>query len=104
MTSLRFFDKGFSFSGLRLLAGTTAFILFGSSIAMAQSTFGSILGTVKDTSGAVIASCKITLDNTGTSAHRATLTDAGGAYEITNLEPGAYTIKVEAPSFNVATY
>jgi len=104
MTSLRFFDKGFSFSGLRLLAGTTAFILLGSSMAMAQSTFGSILGTVKDTSGAVIASCKITLDNTGTSAHRATLTDAGGAYEITNLEPGSYTIKVEAPGFNVVTY
>jgi hypothetical protein len=44
------------------------------------------------------------LSKTGTSAHRAAITDSGGSYTIPNLEPGAYTIKMEVPGFQVANY
>ena len=99
MTSLRFFDRGFSLSRLRFLAGTTALILLGSCAAMAQSTFGTVLGTVHDASGAVVAKCAVAVDNTGTGAHRATLTDAQGDYSIPNLEPGTYKITMSAAGF-----
>src|SRR6266853_1975222 len=87
MTSFRFFDRGVRLSGLRfsagslqflhkqltlsrlcVLAGMIAVLLPGSKPAMAQSTFASLLGTVKDASGAVVATCAITVENTGTSA------------------------------------
>src|ERR1700691_2225555 len=80
------------------------FLLPGSKPAVAQSTLASLLGTVKDASGAVVASCAVTLENTGTSAHRTTLSDSSGTYNVSNLEPGSYTIKMEAPGFQTANY
>jgi len=67
--------------------------------AAAQSTFASVLGTVRDSTGAVIAKCVVDIENTGTSAHRQTTTDASGDYSITNLEPGMYQLKISAPGF-----
>jgi len=99
MTSIGFFDRGFRLSNLRFIAVTTALILLGSSAAMAQSTFGTVLGTVRDASGAVVAKCAIAVDNTGTDAHRATLSDATGNYSIPNLEPGVYKITMTAAGF-----
>ena len=104
MTSLQFLHKQLTLSGLRFLAGTSAFLLLGLSPASAQSTLASFLGTVKDASGAVVASCVITVENTGTSAHRATVSDSSGSYSMPNLEPGSYTIKMEAPGFQAANY
>lgn len=93
----------FTFQGFerrfRFLAGVLACLLAGTGSAMAQSTFGSVLGTVRDSTGAVIAKCVVDIENTGTSAHRQTVTDAAGDYSITNLEPGMYQIKIAAPGF-----
>ncbi len=86
------------------MAGMIVFLLPGSKPAPAQSTLASLLGTVRDASGAVVASCAVTVENTGTSAHRTTLSDASGSYSVPNLEPGSYTIKMEAPGFQPANY
>src|SRR6266700_7607342 len=86
------------------VAAPFAFLAPGLSTARAQSTFASLLGTVKDASGAVVAQCIVTVENTGTSAHRSTLTDTSGSYTVPNLEPGAYTIKMEAAGFQAANY
>jgi hypothetical protein len=72
--------------------------------ALGQSTFASILGTVRDPSGAVVSGCAITAENTGTSAHRAALTDQNGSYSFPNLEPGVYKVTMEAAGFQVATH
>jgi hypothetical protein len=104
MTSFRFFDRGFRLSGLRFLAAITALILLGASAAMPQSTFGSILGTVRDPSGAVVAQSKITVQNTGTDASRATVTDSAGDYSVPNLEPGTYKVTIEAAGFQPFVY
>jgi hypothetical protein len=87
-----------------LPVGLFACFVPGLTLARAQSTFASLLGTVKDASGAVVAQCVVTVENTGTSAHRSTLTDPGGSYTVPNLEPGSYLIKMEAPGFQAATY
>jgi len=99
MTSKQLSDKPFRLFGLRLLAGTIACILLASNLTMAQSTFASLVGTVRDASGAIVAKCVVAVENTGTSAHRETLTDASGDYSVTNLEPGVYQIKISAQGF-----
>jgi hypothetical protein len=89
---------------LRLILAAIALALSGFGSALAQSTFASLVGTVKDASSAVVANCVITVENTGTSAHRATLTDSSGSYNVPNLEPGSYTIKMVAPGFQTANF
>jgi len=98
MTSIRLFGANYRL-GLRLWAGTIVCILLVSKAIEAQSTFASIVGTVRDASGAVVAKCIVDVSNTGTSAHRETVTDASGDYSVTNLEPGTYRITIKSPGF-----
>src|ERR1700694_3290868 len=65
-------------------------------VAFGQSTFGSILGTVQDPSGGALATCKVTINNKGTSSKRSALTDSSGNYVVTNLDPGNYEVSFEA--------
>jgi hypothetical protein len=79
-------------------------LVLAAASAFGQSTFASVLGTVHDASGAVVAGCAITVENTGTSAKRSITTDQRGNYAVENLEPGMYTVSMQAPGFQVATY
>jgi len=99
MTNHRLFGMRFMFLGLHGFAGVIILFLLSTIPLAAQSTFATVLGTVRDASGAIVAQCAISLENVGTSAHRAALTDASGSYSIPNLEPGTYRIKMEAPGF-----
>lgn len=85
-----------------LIAAVIVMLTGGS--AFGQSTFGSILGTVHDASGAIVANCQITVENKGTSAKRSIITDQRGNYAVENLEPGAYTVSMQSPGFQVASY
>ena len=69
------------------------------SSAWAQTTYASIVGTVHDPSGAVVPSATIIVTNVGTGERRATKTDTNGNYEVLNLMPGGYKIRMEAPGF-----
>lgn len=67
----------------------------------AQSDTSSLAGTVTDASGAVVPKANITLNNQATRAEiHATTTDSGN-YTITNLPTGSYTMRVEAPGFQI---
>jgi hypothetical protein len=88
---------------LRSYALAAAMLLIPSAV-QAQSTFASVLGTVRDASGGVVPTCLITVENAGTSVKRTTVCDAGGNYTVPNLEPGSYTIRMEAPGFQVANF
>ena len=79
-------------------------ITLGTGVAVGQSTFASLLGTVRDSSGGAVAGCAITIESAATAARRVTLTDQSGSYSVPNLEPGLYTIKMEAPGFQISTY
>lgn len=65
----------------------------------AQSTFGAITGKVSDSSGAIIAHVKVEALNQATNVTRATTTDNAGEYQFLNVNPGVYTITVEAEQF-----
>jgi hypothetical protein len=64
----------------------------------AQALSG-ISGTVTDTSGAVIPGAKVTVTNDATKVSSPAVTTSAGTYRVTDLVPGAYTVKVEASGF-----
>ena len=56
-------------------------------------------GVIVDPTGAVIPGGKVTVTNTATGLTRTTLTDGAGWYSVTQLLPGAYTLRVEKEGF-----
>jgi len=70
----------------------------------AQSTYASLVGTVRDPSGAGVPASIITIENTGTSAKRSSITDQSGSYTVPNLEPGMYKVTIQASGFVESNY
>jgi len=66
--------------------------------AAAQAQTGNIRGTVADPSGAVVPSASITLSGPG-GPSKPVLSGGDGAFVISGLKPGAYTISVSAEGF-----
>ena len=68
-------------------------------LATAQVITSTLYGTVTDPSGAAIPGATVTAtsDDTGTSS--ATTTDATGEFTLGSLQPGKYTIQIEAQGF-----
>lgn len=60
---------------------------------------GSLLGTVRDQSGAVLSSAQVKVTNAGTNQVRQAITDDRGAYVLTALPVGIYTIEVTFTGF-----
>lgn len=77
-------------------------ILITQAAVQAQTTTGSVSGTISDQSKAVIAGATVTITSIGTGAERAAVTNSSGAYDFQALQPGIYTISVEAKGFKRA--
>lgn len=75
-------------------------------MAFPLSTYGQTLsgmgGRVTDSSGAVVQGAKVTVTNVATGVSSHTTTTSEGAYTITDLIPGAYTVRVEKEGFKAA--
>jgi hypothetical protein len=67
--------------------------------AQAQVLYGSIVGNVKDATGAVVPRAIVTITNKGTNLTRDAITDESGAYSLTDLPTGTYTLKISQPGF-----
>jgi len=68
--------------------------------AWGQQTSATLTGTVKDAQGAVIPGATVTLINQAQGAVvRKLTTEADGSFVITPLQPGSYTINIEANGF-----
>jgi len=69
--------------------------------AWGQSTIatGSIQGTVTDPNGAVIPNATITITNKGTGQSSKVTSSATGTFSSGGLQPGEYTVRVEAKGF-----
>ena len=74
-------------------------VLLISLLAFGQVPTSTLNGTVTDPQGAVVTSATVTATQTGTGVTRTANTNAQGFYDFTNLTPGDYSVKVEAPSF-----
>jgi hypothetical protein len=77
----------------------TAFLLCGLCIANGQTTTATLFGVVRDASGAVVPEAKITARNTATSFARTGTSSETGAYLITNLPVGPYSLLIEKEGF-----
>src|SRR5579885_2865155 len=70
--------------------------------AHAQVSSAQLGGAVTDNSGAVITGAHITIVNTGTGATHSAESNATGDFIVPALDPGSYTVTVEAPGFEKA--
>jgi hypothetical protein len=78
-----------------LLAGI--WIATGSSYG--QVLYGSLTGNVTDPQQAAIVGATVTITNPATGYTTKTVTDDRGSYDIRNIPPGTYDVKIEAPGF-----
>src|SRR6266536_3630863 len=83
---LRFFSIAFGLA-LTVLSG------------MAQTTTGSIIGLVTDTTGSAVPKASVTVTRVDTGIGTKTTTDISGNYVVTPLQPGPYSVTVEAQGF-----
>ncbi len=83
---------------LTRLFPVAAFLLL-TSASNAQEARGSISGTISDQQGAVVPGAQVVVVSEGTNAQSRTTTNSTGFYEVPLLNPGAYTVAVEAKGF-----
>ncbi|HEX8720365.1 MAG TPA: carboxypeptidase regulatory-like domain-containing protein [Pyrinomonadaceae bacterium] len=88
---------------LSLLAAALLCVAAFAPPASAQSNKGTITGTVTDPAGAVVKDAKVTATNTATGEARTATTSDDGTYTIPALEPGVYTVRIEAAGFQPAS-
>jgi hypothetical protein len=69
----------------------------------AQGTTSRLTGVVTDASGALVANANLTLTNDGTNASFVSRSSEAGAYVFDAIQPGSYTLTVEAPGFKKFT-
>jgi hypothetical protein len=62
-------------------------------------TAATLVGDITDSSGALAPNVTVTVINEGTKIERKVLTNEAGQYRVTPLNPGTYTIQVEAAGF-----
>ena len=87
----------------RLCAATVILLLFVVFPLFSQTSSTAVLGTVTDASGAVVVGAKVTLLQVQTGIKRQDTTSSTGDFNFPLLDPGEYSVTVEAPGFKRAT-
>ena len=75
-------------------------ILVGSLAGYAQST-ATLTGSVTDPSGAVVPQARITVHSLETGIDRMVTSDSAGNYVVASLQPGDYSVTVQAQGFSL---
>jgi uncharacterized membrane protein YgcG len=75
-------------------------LLFSSNPAFAQSSTGTLRGQVQDVLGGLVVGGTVTVTD-ATGVARTATTDEEGRYAFAGLPPGRYTLRAEAPGFEV---
>ena len=81
---------------------TSLFVLAAALTAMGQVTTGSLSGVVNDPSGARVTGATIKVVNTATGAERSGVSSSAGTFDFQALQPGTYTVSVDASGFKRA--
>jgi len=85
-----------------LMLGLALSLALIAATAQAQVTTGTVKGVVTDPNGAVVAGAKVTITRKSTSEAKETTTSDSGNFQFDQLQPGDYTITVEAANFKKA--
>lgn len=89
--------------GMLLCCSLLLIVLLFPGPATAQNAQGTILGHVTDSTGATVVGAQVSVTNTSTNVVRTFTTSSNGDYVFVNLNPGVYSISVDAPGFVKAT-
>ena len=81
----------------------TLFLLACCSLGLFAQVSSSLVGSLVDPANAVIAGLPVTLKSQDTGTVRTANTDSLGTYRFTNVEPGNYTVTVQATGFKSVT-
>src|SRR5262245_27284668 len=84
---------------LRPIGLALAVFLLSSSLSFGQILYGNLVGNVTDPQQAAVVHASVAIKNNATGYSASAATDDRGAYEIRNIPPGVYEIKVTAPGF-----
>jgi outer membrane receptor protein involved in Fe transport len=76
-----------------------AIFLFSSMFGRAQSTTSAVNGTVTDATGAIVIGADILVNNAATGVVYSATSDSLGAYHVTQLPPGTYTMTISKTGF-----
>jgi hypothetical protein len=91
--------SGLAAIGIRIVLTLAAVLAFASPrVLLAQTGTGSLRGQVLDPSGAAVPNAPVQLTSPTGQTLRAT-TNATGAYDVSNLAPGRYTVEVTVKNF-----
>jgi len=64
-----------------------------------QQLTGTLSATVQDSAGAVVPNAKVTMKNDASGDERTTVSNGSGYFTITAVQPGTYSVSIEAPGF-----
>ena len=73
-----------------------------SALLMAQVSTGSIVGTITDPTGSAVPGAKISIRNEASGTEMKESANESGLFRLPFLQPGTYSLKVEAPGFSAA--
>ena len=82
-----------------LLSLLAVLLIISPGTAFAQTAQGRISGQVTDSTGATVPNASINIENLGTHVSRTLQTNENGDYVATSIDPGVYSMTVEAPGF-----
>jgi len=89
-----------NFSKRRIFAAAIlTFIVLSSAQAFCQSVDSSLTGVVQDQKKGVVVGAIVTVENKGTASEIIRSTDGSGRYGLLGLQPGQYTVTIEAKGF-----
>jgi len=81
------------------LAALMLLLILLSSTGFAQQLTGTLSATVSDSAGAVVPNAKVIMKNDASGDTRTTVSNGSGYFTITAVQPGTYTVTIEAPGF-----
>jgi Carboxypeptidase regulatory-like domain len=87
---------------LRSCLWAAGLVLLACSVAVAQRDLGTITGAITDAQGSAVANAKVTITNDATGVASDTVTTDTGSFTRPALNPGTYTVTVQAPGFQKA--
>lgn len=79
------------------------FLLAMSPVVWGQAVNGTLLGTITDSTGASVGGARIIATATSTGAIHESTTNESGNYTFPDMQPGTYSITIEAKGFKKAT-
>jgi hypothetical protein len=92
----------FEFTVLKKAARTAALLVVITLLAstcLAQQLTGTLSATATDSAGAVVPNAKVTMKNERSGDVRTTVSNGSGYFTVTAVQPGSYSVTIEAPGF-----